>query len=351
MFREQYNQLNKQVIPEKTLVEHTIAQAIKLHSKSNAPNVLWGKTAVALVCSCLCLLLAMPVLAATVEPLYQLMYMLSPSVAQFFMPVRESDEDNGIKMEIVSAYIHGDTAEIYLSLEDLTGNRIDETTDLFDSYAINRPFDSSAHCELVGYDENTKKATFLIILEQWGDKDIAGEKITFTLTQFISNQTKYEDIPIAIDLSEIVTAEKTQIATNVRGGGGSDYEKHVGTRDPIALLPTQPMDGFAVDGIDLTGIGYIDDMLHIQTAVKDNLDKDNHGYFYLKDGDGNKISSNYNFGFVNQYDQPGRIDYNDDVFDIGQNEIENYTLHGNFWVTGDCTRGNWSVTFPLEQSK
>ena len=116
----------------------------------------------------------MPALAARVEPIYELMYMISPTIAQFFMPVQKSDEDNGVKMEVVSAHIHDNVAEIYIIMQDLTKSRIDETTDLFDSYSINRPFDSSSHCESVGYDKNTKTATFLITIDEWGNKDIAG---------------------------------------------------------------------------------------------------------------------------------------------------------------------------------
>ena len=39
-------------------------------------------------------------------------------------------------MEVEAVYVHADTAEIYLSMQDLTEERIDETVDLFDSYSI-----------------------------------------------------------------------------------------------------------------------------------------------------------------------------------------------------------------------
>ena len=58
--------------------------------------------------------------------------------------------------------------KIYITMQDLTEDRIDGSTDLFDSYSINRPFDSSAHCERVRYDESTKTATFLITIDEWG---------------------------------------------------------------------------------------------------------------------------------------------------------------------------------------
>lgn len=57
--------------------------------------------------------------------------------------------------------VQGDRADIYISMQDLTGDRIDETMDLFDSYQINRPFDSSGACRLAGYDAQQKAAAFL----------------------------------------------------------------------------------------------------------------------------------------------------------------------------------------------
>lgn len=347
MFREQYNQLNKQVSPDENLLQDTIRKAEKIERKSHNKVYSFRKPAIALVSICLCLSLAMPALAATVEPIYQLMYMVSPTVAQFFMPVQKSDEDNGIKMEVVSAYIHDNVAEIYITMQDLTEKRIDETTDLYDSYSINRPFDSSAHCERVGYDESTKTATFLITIDEWGNKDITGDKITFTVREFLSHKQTYDDIEIPISLTTIDVAKKTQRASNITGGGGTNY-KQFREENPVALIPSLPMNEFPIDGIDLTGIGYIDGGLHIQTAVTDNLDKDNHGFFYLQDSDGNKIDCSYSFNFVNQYEQPGRITYCNYVFDVPQSEISNYTLHGDFVTSGMITKGNWKITFPLE---
>ena len=91
---------------------------------------------------------SVPVLAVNVPVIYELMYLVSPSVAQHFMPVQKSCESNGIEMEVVSAYIKDNTAQVYITLKDLEGNRVDETTDLNDSYNINRAFDCTiGHCE------------------------------------------------------------------------------------------------------------------------------------------------------------------------------------------------------------
>lgn len=48
-------------------------------------------------------------------------------------------EYSGIKMDVVSA-------DIYITMQDLTGNRIDSTTGLNNNYSINHPFGGSASC-------------------------------------------------------------------------------------------------------------------------------------------------------------------------------------------------------------
>ena len=237
-------------------------------------------------------------------------------------------------------------AEIYITMQDLTGDRIDGTTDLYDSYSINRPFDSSASCQRVGYDEKTKTATFLISITEWGNQTIAGDKITFLVREFLSHKKNYSDIEIPIDLSLVAIAKDTQ-KVYTGGGGGKDYKKG----ETTALTPSQAIDGFPVEGIELTGIGYIDGKLHIQTAVYDRSNNDNHSFFYLENSNEDVINYNFNFDFVNQHEQPGKIHYCEYVFDIPQDKIGNYALYGDFVTSRMMTEGNWRVTFPLEQAK
>ena len=348
MFREQYRQLNEQVRPDKSLLQSTIREAKKIEQRSHHTLYAIRKPVVALVSACLCLSLAMPALAAAVEPVYELMYAVSPTIAQFFMPVQRSDEDSGIKMEVVSAYIHGHVAEIYITMQDLTGDRIDATTDLFYSYSINCPFDSSAHCERIGYDDRTKTATFLITIEGAENRDITGDKITFTVKEFLSHKQVYDEIKIPVSLSSVTAAQATQNVSNITGSGKVDCGQF-DEEDPAALIPSSPMKEFPVDGIDLTGIGYIEGKLHIQTAVVDNLNKGNYGSFYLKDSTGDQIDCNYSFNFVDHDDRGERIDYYNYVFDIPQSEISKYTLHGDFITSNRMTKGNWRVTFPLSR--
>ena len=115
--------------------KHRIATALAAETDAPQPHMTWRRPALALAVLVLLLGLAMPVFAS-VEPIYRLMYLVSPAVAQFFRPVQESCEDQSIRMEVVSVFIQDDTAQIYLTIQDLTGEHTDGPVDLNDSYAI-----------------------------------------------------------------------------------------------------------------------------------------------------------------------------------------------------------------------
>jgi hypothetical protein len=347
MFKEKYQSMNEQISPNQELV-NKIIHAVDAHKKETSKVKIIFRNPITIVAMLMVLVLtATPVLAANVTAIYKLMYFVSPTVAQFFMPVQKSCEDNGIKMEVVSTYFHDDTAEIYVTMQDLTGDRIDETTDLYDSYSINRPFDSSATCQRVGYDKTTKTATFLISITEWGNKKIIGDKISFSVREFISGKQDYNEIPIDVDLASI---DRTPLTKQVPagGGGGARYQEYFPNYESKAkvLVPSAPMD-FPVEGIDFTGIGYVDGMLHIQTSVVNNLTKDNHGYFFLIDKSGNKVQCIYNVYFNEKLSNDNSVTSVEYVFDILQSELDQYSLYGTFVTSGSFTEGNWKVTFPL----
>ena len=308
------------------------------------------KKAIALIAAViLCLTTSIPVLAAAteIEPIYNAIYSVTPSLAQKLKPVRMSCVDQGIRMEVESAYIYKNEANIVVSMQDMEGNRVDKTMDLYDSYRINRPFSSSGTCSSLDYDEETGKATFLIQISQWGNKKINGNKITFSVKEFLSNKKEFnEEIPINLQDLNVIT--KTQNRTCYYTPPYEDAEMQE-WQEPC-IIPNHEYEDF-IDGIDLTGYGYIDGKFHIQIAIKNRLENDNHGYFYLVDKEGNERDYDYSVDWRNTTkvsENNKRVDYYEYVFDIPQDEIVNYKLYGEFIISEGTTKGNWQVTFPLE---
>lgn len=360
-FKQEYQKYNEEIQPDKALVEEVRLKAREKeekhrHRASRTVRVAWTAAAV-----CICVCFGVPVLAANVPPVYRLVSQVSPELAQLFMPVQESDEDQGIRMEVVAAYIHDNEAGIYIAMQDLEGDRIDETTDLYDSYYINTRYSCASGCQRLGYDEETGTVTFLITISQWEGQDIEKERVTFGVREFISRKQEYEDVEIPISLSEAEEKPET-MSVYLNGIGGmnqpdelepvtlyDDKGNYVGTVNNGArvLTPGMTDDRFPVAGMEFTGMGYVDGMLHIQHAAPNHLENDNHGYFFLRDTGGNERYSDYSLHFKGQTEETENIVYEDDVFAISPSELSNYTLYGYFMTSGLRVEGDWRVTFSL----
>lgn len=298
-----------------------------------------------LLAAALCLVLSVPVLAAATEPAYQLLYRLAPAAAQFFRPVCRSDEDRGVRMDVISARASGNTAQIYIALRDLEGDRVDETVDLNDSYSIHRPFDSSANCVFAGYEKETGTAYFLVTITEYGDWDITGEKITFSVRELLSHKLQYNGVEIPVDWSAVGPVTELWENVDLIGCGGLESG---GFQQHDFLIPNKnPIHCTAINGIDFTGIGFVDGKLHIQTAVRDKLQNDNHGFLYLEDRMGNVVNPAYS---VSAQDSSSgtRVDYQEYVFDVSADMAGKYRLRGDFETSGQWTQGSWQVTFPIE---
>ncbi|NLO86809.1 MAG: DUF4179 domain-containing protein [Clostridiales bacterium] len=350
----------------KTVFEERTGASLNPQAKVKAHPVFKRTITIALALA-LCAALGITALAASVPEVYEFLYRVSPATAQFFKPVKIACDDNGIRMEVISTYVHGNTAEIYISLQDVTGDRLDMTTDLYDSYSINSPFSFSGFMVKNGsYDDETKTLTSLITITLNDGQKFEGDKLTFRLGNFLSHKQIFEDLALDVDLSNVSLTPSIQALSHdrLRGGGGNgidEYPMHAPIEEGLpmtfdALSPaSQPI--AVVDGVTLTAIGFIDGKLHVQTLYDDILRTDNHGYLYLKDSNGNIVSTLYSISFwaekvAHAQDmaliREGRDSYDEEVFDISPSDLDEYTLHGNFFTCDTLVEGNWEVTYPLQ---
>ena len=301
------------------------------------------RPALVAVAACLALALGLPALAANVEPAYTLLYRASPEAAQYLQPVRESDEDRGIRMEVVSAAVQGDTAEVWVALQDLAGSRVDETTDLFESYSIRSPADQSAHCELAGYEEATGTALFRLHITRADGKSWQGEKVTFSLKGFLSRRAAYEQVEIPLDLTRLPQNAAT-MAVSFSGYAGTEGERP-DTFD--VLVPEEGRQNFPVEGFSLTGAAWAADGLHIQLAVKNRQQNDNNAEVYLLGPEGAKTFCDF-LGSFREGEGENRVDYMEYVFSGTTWALADCRLAGDFYTAGLLTEGSWKVTFRLE---
>ena len=343
-FREKYNAMQRDVRPDAPLLQRTRAAAQKAPAR---PRRLRPLIALAAVLVCLALAVpafAMPALAADPDG-YALLYSISPAAAQFFKPVNRSDEDNGIRLTVDSVYLHSDTVEIYVSLQDLTGDRLDETTDLFDSYRINRGFDCSATCSLAGYDAQTRTARFLISITSFDGQDIEGDKLTFSLNRLLTGKTETEGAVTGLDLAAVQAEPATQQVTR-RGGSGIAAEAGGSTAETrTALVPTGTLAAPA-PGVAITAVGYVDGLLHIQVLYENILETDNHGQLWLENG-AEKLEC---LGSLSFFDENESDSFEEYVFDVSPVQLADCTLYGSFVTADTLIEGNWEITFPLTEA-
>jgi hypothetical protein len=306
---------------------------------------------------CLCVMFSVPIMAYNIPKFNRLLSIVSDQTAQLLQPIEMVCEDNGIKMEVLAAMNDDETAIVYLTLQDLVGNRVDNTIDLY-NYSINGA-NTFTH-ELVHYDEQTNTATIRLLAS--GGKKMNGKKVTVRVDSFLSGKETFKIVTPNNILSDIVlkTAETTPLDMNhIPGGGGNLYNELKAKRNINVLKQDQTNISLPnIDFVHISNIGYVDGRLHIQTKWEKSVD--NHGYFYLTNNTNEQIqASSINFGF----DEKGNTTYGSEnkngcisavhqyqeyIFDIEVTQISKYTLGGYFVKNNNYTEGNWQTTFKIE---
>lgn len=278
--------------------------------------------------------------AADVGVVYDALYRISPEIAQRLKPVRMSCESSGIRMEVLSANVQGNTAEVYVSLQDLAGERLDASVDLFDSYDIRGAFDYEAWCRQVSYDDLSGTATFLIEIES--REPIKSENVTFSVGCLLAGKREFEG-RLDVDLSDVPQAAETMTGLDEIARG---YSADMGYLVPAEAL--MPEDMFAtIEGATVTGIAYVGDMLHMQVRYDDIHATDNHGYLWLVDAQGRERFCDAEISFWGENGDS----YDELVFDIAPEELAQCELWGRFVSSSGKIDGNWEVTFPVTAAK
>ncbi len=329
--------------------EYNIDFKVKEEIKNKKSYVYLKKTRPIVLAVSLCLILTIGVAAATIPSINNLLSIVSPDIALLLQPIGIISEDNGIKMEVVAAMNDDEMAVVYFTMQDLTGNRIDDTLDIY-NYSFNgaRMF----NIQVVNYDESTKTAT--LRMQANGGKKLNGKKVSFRMDSFLSDKIIFNEIDTKVNLSDIIktnTLQVTPLDMNNISGGGGDLYKEFEKKGIINVLKPDEMN-ISIPNIDfmhISNIGYIEDNLHIQTKwVGDGID--DHGGLYFIDTLGNDVNTNA----ANIYfgtDKLGNTEYGHDyveyIFDMKDINLDEIRLMGYFVSNNKYTEGNWKTTFKL----
>jgi hypothetical protein len=299
------------------------------------------------IAACLCIVLTIPVLAATIPSFNSFLALVSPQIAQKLQPIEMVSEANGIKMEVVAAMNDDDTAVVYLTMQDLTGNRIDKSINLFNDYSITGT--NMMTSEVVAFDQKTKTAT--LRLQASGGSKLNGQKVTVRINSFVSGRHEYKQVDMGIDLGVIPqNPQITVFDMNNSSGGGGTLFKIFEEKGNINILKRDEMNLLIprVNFARISNIGLVDQRLHVQIKWSGE-GVDNHGYLYLTDAAGNKIyPSNISLNTNTSEKAEDTCKYEEVIFDIDKAELAGSELKGNFVTYDRQTRGNWQTTFKME---
>ena len=277
---------------------------------------------------------------------YDVLYAIYPDIAVKLMPISASCEDGGIRMGVEGMSIQDSCAYVYISMHDPEGKYIDKSIDLFDSYSIHTNADQIGGCTLVDFDEVNRKATFLITVQNMDSTPIEGSAMTFSVSRFLTgkNETQEELTQISPDAIFEVTETQREEGLNIRGGSYTDGYAVEGMKQEYLCVDESKL-FVPTPGVTVTNYGFINNKLHVQVYYENIVQFDDHGYIYLVGGDGKEILPESSIAF---WDEEGKGSYEEYIFDISADKINQYAIYGHFFTCRNLVEGDWKVSFTIE---
>lgn len=314
-------------------------------------TIYFKRAAVGISAVCLSIILCLPAMASNISSFKMLLSRINSEFETFFKPIQIVSEDKGIKMEVITAINDNEMAVVYLTMQDLTGDRVDNTIDLYD-YKLSKA--SMFTSEVVNYDKASKTAT--IRMQANGGDKLSGKELSFSVDSFLSGR---KEIKSKIDKNifhNLLNTSNPKIVSldmnnNISGGSGNLFEEYKKMDNINILKPNEiNIDFPEVDFVHISNIGLINGMLHIQT-IWTGEGKDDHGYLYFTDKLGNKLNINYaNIHF--SIDEKGNTiygrNYTEYIFDIGSINLNEVYLNGDFITNKNYVQGKWDTKFKIK---
>ncbi|UPK41092.1 DUF4179 domain-containing protein [Paenibacillus pabuli] len=292
--------------------------------------------------------------AMGVIDLSTILQFLSGDRINILRPVNKTSEDQGIRMQNLGAVRDGSTTEIYVSLKDLTEDRVNASLDVYDFHVSG----GRAHnAQLVHYDAAEKTAIVRFLVQ--GKR--LSNRMSVQISSFLSGAHKKEDYDSGLNLSEFLSKKQQNDYDTLDplkdwiSGWGGPSALELSEQEFIHVL-RQEQTHIKLPGIDwmyLSNIGFVDGKLHIQINPDDEMGRYNHGYFFFTDDRGNKQDIPMNSVSYGSYIKGGTRyggDHEEYIFDISDiSQLNNLRLKGDFTSYDQFVTGKWETTFDLKQ--
>ncbi len=339
MKHEVYLHMNEQLHPSPDSVE----EAVRSATRKRKPHIRMKKTVVSLIAVAV-LYGSVSLAASANEDFRQMLTEISPSFAAHFTPVMKSCTRDGYRMTVEGVHIDGDNSHFLIAFEDLEGNT-DEAISIYD-FGIQRVFPpgfdmTSGGNTSLGLDETTNQYQFEIRLNEPGAGEYWSKTITFSVPDILVGFHQQDNVEVPIDWSTV--DYQPQMRRNSRFSDGILVMQH-GEPQPF------------YEEIQISGVGYSDGKLHIQTQI-DDWNGDSACCLYLVDADRNRIDSindcycDWGEGEVNYQTHWWEHHYHEHIFEVDADALQDCKVLAWTRTGGRHVRGNWKVKFPLKEEQ
>ncbi len=326
----------------------------KKRKKRGVSRILRPAAVIALA-SCLILILGVPAAAQNIPGFYAVLERNAPALADYLIPVQQTDSSHGIVMNLEAARIEGNTAEVLVSFADEGDNDfIHGMVDMYDCYHM-RSYGAESNvggCSFIEYNEEEDKVYFKIdLLSYEGEFDPT--RMEFNVSKLLTDCQSYTQ---EISLENIIKdCAVKAVSLNGSGGVGQMHpalEKltipgnEIDPR-PGHLVMDIPLDGFDPNTMEIAGIAYMDGILRVQLFRGNFKEADRHMNIYMLDEAGNEIYPNMS---VMWHEEVGEEEVLVDefYFVIAEEKLETYTLIGEGDIRSGSIKGDWSIVFDVQ---
>lgn len=353
MFQEEYKKAYDDIKPRKLNTEELYSR-IELQRTWKMRHLV-KPIAVPVLSICLLCMLAMPVLAKQLPAVYRVIQKYAPGLAEYALPEETDCTSKDITLQMEAVNVDGNTAEIILSFSDAEGSEKDQINgkvDMYDSYRITNYGEQwqSGGCSFLEYDPVEDKAFFKVDITS--DREFEKDKVRFAVSQLL---TRYEKEEKQISLEQMIEDPKEKRVDCSGGSANSEVRDkipfYVTDADSLSLtvrvMDVVELNESMVDELLVTGVAYDEGVLRVQQCRGNFKEADRHIRIYLKDSEGKERIPDASAGWQEAIDGE-RVLFDETWFLITEEELSQYDLYGMFYVTDGSVKGDWEVTFSIE---
>ena len=348
--------------PEIGFDDRSDRQLLSLTSQSvrrKWPAVRW-------IAATLCMTLALATaLAASVEEVNAMLYQWWPEGAKALMPVNAVCENQGIRMEVLSAVAEKEKLLMIFSAQDLEADRLSGNTQVeMEIPSMPGSYGASKDSAEPVYDAENRKVTSSEYSVYSKDLSYTGENLMLRVPWLQDVEATETDLLPLLDryrekAAYVAAPENARILWQI-GDVSWKVPADLQVLDPAGSLEIPLCDGAA-----LSGIGIRDGLLHVQLHYLDNhwieIRQDNHkmsyvpvsGFVSLTFPEDGTLEDYANQGLNGigslgwDEDQDGNCDWEEYLFTLPPEGLERASLQAKMEVQKTPLMGPWEVTVPF----